>query len=139
MAQPLPKQIPEVPSHTRRYKRVSRDFIQEPKPKRLDANTIASTLQLKEEKRDLAYSIIALVMKLGFLSIAISSLFNLGIASHQRIRRNSELTALLNSETKKFEKLYPRFDLLFTIGGRKRLIEEQDQWIEPNSMRVIWR
>ena len=136
MAQPLPKNLYESPSHVGRYKR-STKF--KSRAKKLDANTIASTLQLKEEKRDLIYSFIALVMKLGFLSIAISSLFNLGIASHQRLRRSIELSSLLNSETKKFEMLSPRLDLLFTIGGKERLIEEQDQWIKKNSIRVIWR
>jgi len=28
---------------------------------------------------------------------------------------------------------------LFTLGGEKRLISEQDQWIAPNRLRVIWR
>ena len=30
-------------------------------------------------------------------------------------------------------------DRLFSIGGEKRLISEQDQWIAPNRLRVIWR
>ncbi len=100
---------------------------------------MASYLQLQEEKRDLIYSFISMVMKLGFFSIAISSLFNLGIASHHRIRRNIELSTVLKLEDKKFEDLYKRFDKIFTIGGRDRLMEEQDQWIAPNSIRVIWR
>ena len=29
--------------------------------------------------------------------------------------------------------------ILFSIGGEKRLISEQDQWIAPNRLRVIWR
>jgi len=31
-----------------------------------------------------------------------------------------------------------RFDSLFTTGGEQRLIQEQDQWIAPNRMRVVW-
>ena len=37
------------------------------------------------------------------------------------------------------ETLQQRFDRLFSIGGEKRLISEQDQWIAPNRLRVIWR
>ena len=105
----------------------------------MDAATLASALQLEEENREFIYSVIAVLMKLGLLSIGIASLLNLGFASHQRIRRNMELTTLVRSETLKYKKLHLRFDRLFTIGGRNRFIEEQDQWIMPNSIRVIWR
>ena len=64
MAQPLPKPLTEYPSRKRRYIRSSRNLNLE--PKRVDAASLASTLQLQEEKRDLIYSFIALGMKLGF-------------------------------------------------------------------------
>ncbi len=104
-----------------------------------DAASLASALQLQEEKRDLIYSSIALLMKFGFFVIAIASLFNLAIASHHRVRRNLELYSLLDFESKKNKELYFRFDKLFTIGGKQRLLDEHDQWITPNSTRVIWR
>ncbi|ABX08474.1 conserved hypothetical protein [Prochlorococcus marinus str. MIT 9211] len=109
------------------------------KTQRVDYATLASSLQLEEESREFIYSLIAALMKLGLLSIGIASLLNLGFASHQRIRRNMELTSLVRSETLKYKKLHLRFDSLFTIGGRNRFIEEQGQWIMPNSIRVIWR
>ena len=27
----------------------------------------------------------------------------------------------------------------FTLGGDERLMDEQEQWIAPNRLRVIWR
>ena len=32
-----------------------------------------------------------------------------------------------------------RFDQLFSTGGEQKLIQEQDQWIAPNRMRVVWK
>jgi len=46
---------------------------------------------------------------------------------------------VVSIETAKLETLQQRFDRLFSIGGEKRLISEQDQWIGPNRLRVIWR
>ena len=138
MAQPLPK-----PSSPTRKIRTRSSYRRRkslgPKRNRVDAATLASSFQLEEENRELAYSLIAFLMKFGLLSIGLASLFNLGFASHQRIRRNLELSALVRTETEKYEKLQFRFDRLFTIGGKSRFMEEQDQWIMPNSMRVIWR
>ena len=41
--------------------------------------------------------------------------------------------------TKKLHKLRLRFDEMFTDGGEQSFFKEQDQWITPNSVRVIWR
>ena len=46
---------------------------------------------------------------------------------------------MVNLEAKRLETLQNRFDRLFSIGGEKRLLSEQDQWIAPNRLRVIWR
>ena len=105
----------------------------------VDAATKASLIQLQQEDRELLYSLIAFAMKIGLLSIGIASLFKLGIASNQIIHRHIELSSVLNSEKIKFEKLHLRFDRIFTIGGQDRLMDEQVQWIAPNSIRVIWR
>ena len=106
---------------------------------RIDAATLASILQLKEQQRELIYSLIALAMKLGLLLIGTSSLVKLGIASHQRIGRYSELASVLNVEAVKLIRLQERFDRFFTIGGDRRLMDENDQWIAPDRIRVIWR
>ncbi len=106
---------------------------------RLDSSTLASTFQLKEEQRELTYSFIALFIKSGLLLIAIASSLKLGLASHQRINRNNEIALALWQETQKLERLSLRFDSLFALGGKERLMEEQDQWIAPKSKRIIWR
>ena len=106
---------------------------------RVDAATLASSLQLQEQHRDFVYSFIALGMKFGLLLIGSLSLIKLGIASYQRVDRHSELSSALQMESVKLIKLQKRFDTLFTIGGDRRLMDEQDQWIAPNRVRVIWR
>ncbi len=138
MAIPLRKQSTTVSNYSlrsskRALKKRSNEF------ENIDAVTLASSLQLEEENRELIYSSIAFLMKLGLLAIGIVSLFNLGFASNQRIKRHGEISSLVKAEAKIFRKLHSRFDNLFTIGGKSRFMDGQDQWIEPNSIRVIWR
>tara|TARA_B100000700_G_C14678687_1_gene684313 strand:+ start:136 stop:552 length:417 start_codon:yes stop_codon:yes gene_type:complete len=118
-------------------KRTSKNLTTQ--PKRIDAATIASNLQLQEEKRDLTYSLISLLMKSGFLFICIASLIKLGVSSNQRIARYSELSNVVDLEMAKMINLQRRFDRFFTLDGEKRLIAEQVQWIAPNRVRVIWK
>ncbi len=105
---------------------------------KLDAVSVAASLQLQEQKREYMYSLITLVMKIGLLSILSASLVKLGFSSHQRLRRHMELISALELESQKLDQLNLRFDRLFTIGGEMRLMDDQDQWIAPNSVRVIW-
>ena len=56
---------------------------------RLDKATIARNLQLQEQNKELLYSSIALLMKLGLLAIVAGSFVRLGMASHRRITRNN--------------------------------------------------
>ena len=106
---------------------------------KVDAATLASTLQLQEERREFIYSLMALVMKVGLLAIGSLSLVKLGLASHQRVVRHAEIASVLEVESLQLNSLQKRFDHLFTIGGDRRLMDEQDQWIAPNRVRVIWR
>ncbi len=107
--------------------------------KKIDAFTQVSEFQKKEVRRDLLYSYGALVLKFGLLVVCSASLVNLGLASHQRVNRNLELSNLLARESKKLNRLRGRFDQMFSNGGEERFFKEQDQWIAPNSVRVIWR
>ena len=107
--------------------------------KRIDAFTQVSEFQKEEVRRDLFYSYVALIMKFGLLVVFSTSLVNLGFASHQRVNRNLELSYLLEKESKKLDGLILRFDEMFTNGGERSFLKEQDQWIAPNSVRVIWR
>ena len=107
--------------------------------KKVDAFTQVSEFQEEEVRRELLYSYVLLILKFGLFIVFSTSLVNLGLASHQRINRNLELSFLLKKESKRYHKLRLRFDEMFTNGGEKSFFKEQDQWIAPNSVRVIWR
>ena len=107
--------------------------------KNIDAFTKVSEFQKEKVRRELLYGYVTLILKTGLLVVFGASLVNLGLASHQRVNRNLELSYLLEQESKKFHRLRLRFDEMFTIGGEQRFLKEQDQWIAPNSVRVIWR
>ena len=107
--------------------------------KKIDAFTQVSEFQREEVMRELLYTNVGLILKFGLFIVFATSLVNLGIASHQRVNRNLELSYLLDKESKKLHKLRLRFDEMFTNGGEKSFLKEQDQWITPNSVRVIWR
>ncbi len=94
---------------------------------------------MEEQQRELLYSLFALFMKLGLLAIGSVSVVKLGLVSHQRVDRYSEISSVLNTEIVKLVKLQSRFDKFFTIGGEKRLMSENEQWITPNSLRVVWQ
>ncbi len=107
--------------------------------KKIDAFTQVSEFQKEEVMRELLYSYVALILKFGLLIVFSTSLVSLGLASHQRVNRNIELSYLLEKESKKLHRLRQRFDEMFSNGGEQSFFKEQDQWIAPNSVRVIWR
>ena len=107
--------------------------------KKVDAFTQVSKFQKEEISRELLYSYVGLILKFGLLIVFATSLLNLGFTSHQHVNRNRELSYLLEKESKKLHKLRLRFDEMFTNGGEQSFFKEQDQWIAPNSVRVIWR
>ena len=133
----LDKTRPRKNQRTRQN--LPRSSSNQKKSKRIDAATLASNLQLQEQRREFVYSIFALGMKFGLLSLGALSIFNLGFSSINRAGRHSEITSALASESQKLINLQRRFDSLFTIGGEERLMDEQDQWIAPNRVRIIWR
>ena len=134
MAQP---QRIEEPCRRKRSKKLSKSIP--PVNKKIDAFTQVSEFQKEEVRRELLYSYMGLILKFGLLIVFATSLVNLGFASHQRVNRNLELSYLLEKESKKLQKLRLRFDEMFTNGGEQSFLKEQDQWITPNSVRVIWR
>lgn len=67
------------------------------------------------------------------------SLVRLAGAYQQRIDRYGEISAVLDIQQAKLLKAQSRFDHLFATGGEQRLIQEQDQWIAPNRLRVVWK
>ena len=107
--------------------------------KKTDVLTQVSEFQKEEIRREILYGYVALTFKFGLLIVFATSLVNLGLASHQRVNRNIELSYLLEKESKKLQRLKLRFDEMFTNGGEKSFLKEQDQWSAPNSVRVIWQ
>ena len=131
-----PKPI-EEPFRRMRSKTINKSYPSS--NKKIDAFTKVSEFQKKEVRRELFYSYSSLILKFGLLVVFSSSLVNLGLASHQRVNRNLELSFLLEKESKKLHNLRRRFDEMFSNGGEQIFFKEQDQWIAPNSVRVIWR
>ena len=127
----------EEPFRRRRLKKINKSNPSE--YNKVDAFTQVSEFQKKEIRRELLYSYVGLMLKFGLLILFSTSLVNLGFASHQRVNRNLELSYLLKKESKRLNKLRLRFDEMFFNGGEQSFFKEQDQWIAPNSVRVIWR
>jgi hypothetical protein len=94
---------------------------------------------LSSERRDLQCSLIGLTVKIGLVLMAGVSLVRLASAYQERMDRQGELHAVLQLEQAKLAKARHRFDLLFGVEGEQRLIREQNQWIAPNRLRVVWK
>jgi hypothetical protein len=102
----------------------------------IEAGAAAS---LSAERRDLVCSLIGLTVKLGLVAVAGISLVRLAGAYRERMDRQGELAAVLQLEEVKLARARERFDALFTVEGEQRLIREQNQWIAPNRLRVVWK
>jgi hypothetical protein len=82
---------------------------------------------------------VGLTVKLGLVAMAGVSLVRLAVAYQERMDRQGELAAVLQLEESKLARARERFDTLFSVGGEERLIREQNQWIAPNRLRVVWK
>ena len=99
----------------------------------------AASIQRQLDRQELHCSLIALAAKAALILVGCVSVARMSVAYQERLDRHGEIAAVVNLEAKKLETLQNRFDRLFSIGGEKRLLSEQDQWIAPNRVRVIWR
>ncbi len=122
-------------SPTRQRSKSSDRSAKEP----VDAVTRAALIQSQGDRRDILCSGLALAVKIGLISLGGVSLVRLSMAYQERLDRHGELAAVVDVETNKLRGLQQQFDRLFTLGGRDRLMDEQDQWIAPNRLRIIWR
>ncbi|BEV35810.1 hypothetical protein [Synechococcus sp. M16CYN] len=103
-----------------------------------DTAHVVTDIQLQADRRELQCSVLALTVKVGLIILSGVSLVRLSGAYQERFDRHEELAAVVAAESIKLRTLQRRFDHLFSIGGEKRLIDEQDQWIAPNRIRIIW-
>ena len=99
----------------------------------------AASIQRQLDRQELHCSLIALAAKSALILVGCVSVARMSVAYQERLDRHGEIAAVVNLEAKRLETLQNRFDRLFSIGGEKRLMSEQDQWIAPNRLRVIWR
>jgi hypothetical protein len=106
------------------------------RPALIEAGAAAS---LSSERRDLICSTIGLIVKLGLVAVACVSVIRLAGAYRERMDRQGELAAVLQLEQTKLARSRERFDKLFTVEGEQLLIREQNHWIAPNRLRVVWR
>ena len=113
--------------------------MQKAGPSAPDAASWAALLQHQNDRRELLCSTLALAVKVGLILLGSVSLVRLSVAYQERLDRHGELAAVVDVEANKLQGLQQRFDTLFTLGGDKRLMDEQEQWIAPNRLRVIWR
>lgn len=113
--------------------------MQKAVPSAPDAASLAALLQHQNDRRELLCSTLALAVKVGLIFLGSVSLVRLSVAYQERLDRHGELAAVVDVEANKLQGLQQRFDTLFTLGGDKRLMDEQEQWIAPNRLRVIWR
>jgi uncharacterized membrane protein YheB (UPF0754 family) len=102
----------------------------------IEAGAAAS---LSSERRDQLCSSIGLTVKLGLVLMAGVSLVRLAGAYQERMDRQGELSAVLQLEQAKMAKARERFDQLFQVDGEQQLIREQNQWIAPNRLRVVFK
>ncbi|NQV11587.1 MAG: hypothetical protein HQ527_10565 [Cyanobacteria bacterium] len=90
------------------------------------------------ERQELLCSVIGLTVKLGVGLVAGVSLTHLASAYQQRLDSHSEVSAILELETARLRRAQTRFDKLFSTEGQERLMREQEQWIAPDRLRVVW-
>lgn len=95
-------------------------------------------ISVSSERQELLCSLIGLLVKLSLVGVVAISLVRLAVAYQERMERQGELSAVLNLEEGKLAKSRERFDRLFVVDGEQRLIREQNQWIAPNRLRVVW-
>lgn len=105
----------------------------------MPSGDVAMQQGLSSERQELLCSVIGLVVKVGLVLVAGVSLARLATAYQERMERQGELAAVLDLERAKLAKARDRFDHLFMVAGEQRLIREQNQWIAPNRLRVVWQ
>lgn len=111
----------------------------QPDPQIITGGEAAALQALSSERQELLCSVIGLALKVGLVLVAGVSLVRLATAYQERMERQGELSAVLGLEQAKLSKARERFDHLFMVEGEQRLIREQNQWIAPNRLRVVWQ
>jgi len=93
----------------------------------------------RQQKEDNFVSLIFLIIKISFSLLAIISLIKLGYSSKVRLNRLRENEESFLYEKYRFNVLTNKFDDLFSSEGELRFLNDQDQIISRDIIRVIWR
>lgn len=132
----LARPRPSSPRHARQRPRP-----EQAGPSRSVGSTAEATppgLRPSSPGQELICSSIGLTLKASLALVACVSLVRLGGAYQQRLDRYGEVSAVHDIQEAKLLKARNRFDSLFATGGEQKLLKEQDQWIAPNRLRVVW-
>jgi hypothetical protein len=119
--------------------RATTPHVASPAPAPLSAGERCEALSLASEQREFTCSMIGLGVKACLALVIGVSLCRVAVAYQERMEHQGELAAVLAIEKAKLSRARERFDQLFTKGGEQRLVREQQQWIAPNRLRVVWR
>ena len=92
-----------------------------------------------QQKQENSVSLVFLIMKICFSLLAIISLIKLGYSSKVRLTRLKEIEDSFLYEKNRFNVLTNKFDDLFSSEGEQRFMNDQDQIISRDIIRVIWR
>ena len=100
---------------------------------------LGSVFKKKQQKQEDYVSLVFLSIKICFSLLALISLFKLGYNSKVRLTRLREIQDSFSYEKYRFNFLTNRFDDLFSSEGEQRVMNDQDQIISRDIIRVIWR
>ena len=100
---------------------------------------LGSAFKIKQQKEEDFVSLVFLIVKICFSLLAIISLIKLGYSSKVRLIRLKEIQDSFLYEKYRFNVLTSRFDDLFSSEGEQRFMNDQDQIISRDIIRVIWR
>jgi len=132
------QQLRPVPAPRRQAPSRRRPASRPPVASPVSTAAAAAFRQGSTDRQELLCSVIGLSVKLGMTLLAGLSLVHLAGAYQQRLSQHDELSAILQIEQAKLQKAQKRFDQLFVTSGEQHLIREQDQWIAPDRLRVVW-
>ena len=100
---------------------------------------LGPSFKIKQKKHEKFVSLVFLIIKICFSLLAVISLIKLSYSSKVRLTRLREIQDSYSYEKFRFNLLTSRFDDLFSAEGEQRFMEDQDQMISRDIIRVIWR
>ena len=104
-----------------------------------EKRSLASAMEINYKEQEDFVSSVFLGLKFCFSLLAIVSLLKIGYSSKVRLTRLREIKDSYLYEKSRFNSLSHRFDDLISFEGEQRFMNDQDQMISRDIIRVIWR